>query len=422
MGAVTRKVEGNLLLYTIYLLMLGLFLLKLVKGSELTWQALLFGGLTGLSFLGVHLVLRIWGHRGDLYLFPLAAVLVSLGMVFLFRLSPAHGVKQFYWLAIAELVFLAVVRFPSYEKLADYKYLYIIFGLLALLATIFFGRVIGGARNWLDFGGFRIQPAEFVKLILVIFLASYLETKRELLSANTGKIWGFGVPDYRHLAPLLVMWGMSLILLVFQKDLGSALIFFSTFLSMIYIATSRPIYVAVGGGLFIFGAGLTYLFFSHVQTRVQIWLNPWPVAETKGFQIVQSLFAIGSGGLYGSGLGKGFPQFIPAVHTDFIFSALAEELGLLGSVAIIIIYLLFLYRGFKIALKTPDDFGKLLASGLTVLMSIQVFIILGGVTKLVPLTGITLPYVSYGGSSLVANYILLALLMNISHKVESHEQ
>lgn len=417
MRSTARKTEGALILYIIAILVVGLILL-LLQQLSINWPVIIYGSLTALSFFIVHWLLNYWDYKGDCYLFPLVSVLSVIGLILLFRLTPMHAEKQFFWLIIAQTVFILIWKtLPAYERLADYKYLYIILGLIALGSTIFFGRVIGGAKSWLVIGEWTIQPSEFVKLILVIFLASYLEAKKDLLAATTGQIWGFGVPDYRHLGPVLVMWGLTLILLVFQRDLGTALIFFTTFLVMVYIATSQPLYSIVGGGLFALGAAASYFLFSHVQIRVETWLNPWSVMETKGYQIVQSLFALGSGGIFGNGLGEGFPKLIPAVHTDFIFSALAEELGLLGSVWIIMIYLLILYRGYKLALKTPDDFGKLLAVGLTALLAIQTFIIIGGVTKLVPLTGITLPYVSYGGSSLVANYILLALLMNISHKV-----
>ena len=422
MRPTTSKIEGTLLRYVVAILVTGLFLL-LIQQPSINWLLIFYGCLTALSFFVVHWMLKYWGYQGDCYLFPLVSILSVIGLIFLFRLTPIHAEKQFFWLLIAQAIFLLTWKaIPAYERLADYKYLYIILGLIALGSTIFFGKVIGGAKSWLIIGEWTIQPSEFVKLILVIFLASYLEAKKDLLAATTRKIWGFGVPDYRHMGPVLVMWGLTLILLVFQRDLGTALIFFTTFLLMVYIATSQPLYTVIGGALFSLGAVTSYFLFSHVQTRVETWLNPWPVMETKGYQIVQSLFALGSGGVFGSGLGAGFPQLIPAVHTDFIFSALAEELGLLGSVWIIMIYLLILFRGYKLALKTPDDFGKLLAVGLTALLAIQTFIIIAGVTKLVPLTGITLPFVSYGGSSLVANYILLALLMNISHKVgECHE-
>ncbi|MGB9825546.1 MAG: FtsW/RodA/SpoVE family cell cycle protein, partial [Desulfofundulus sp.] len=225
-------------------------------------------------------------------------------------------------------------------------------------------------------------------------------------------------PAPQEWGPLIAMWGVSLILLIFQKDLGAALIYFSTFLAMVYASTGRVAYICLGGALFLAGAAGSYALFEHVRLRVEVWLNPWRYVETAGYQVVQSLFALAAGGLTGSGLGGGLPLFIPAVHTDFIFAAITEEMGLAGGLGVLMIYMLFVYRGFLIALASPDDFACLLATGLTALMGLQAFIIMAGVTKLLPLTGVTLPFLSYGGSSLVANFIILGLLLNISHETE----
>ncbi|MCL4440849.1 MAG: FtsW/RodA/SpoVE family cell cycle protein, partial [Firmicutes bacterium] len=260
------------------------------------------------------------------------------------------------------------------------------------------------------------QPSELVKIILVIFLAGYLEEKREVLTEGTRLVFGVPVPNLQYVGPLLVMWGFSLVLLIFQNDLGTALIFFGTSLTMIFIATGRWSYVITGTILFTAGAGLCYLLYHHVQARVAVWLNPWNDIDGKGYQIVQSLFAIGSGGFYGTGLGLGRPTLIPAVHTDFVFSAWSEETGFLGAAALLLIYCLLIYRGFCVALKAKSGFGALLASGLTSLLAIQTLVIVGGVIKLFPLTGVTLPFVSYGGSSLVSSYILLGLMTSISAK------
>jgi len=290
--------------------------------------------------------------------------------------------------------------------------------LVALVLPVFFGHEQGGAKSWLDFGVFHFQPSEFVKILVVLFLASFLAENRPVLTAGTKNLGWLSLPGPQEWGPLVAMWGVSLLLLIFQKDLGAALIYFSTFLTMVYVATSRIFYVLFGMVLFMAGAAASFYFFEHVRARVETWLNPWPYIETTGYQVIQSLFAINSGGMIGTGLGEGYPEFIPIVHTDFIFSAICEETGLIGGVGVIILFMIFVFRGIRIALRTRDEFAALVASGLTALMGLQAFIIIAGVTKLLPLTGVTLPYMSYGGSSLVANFILLGLLMNISHEAD----
>lgn len=416
-----RKNEGTLLLYVFLFVTTGLSLLALTKGRGIDWQPIIYGAVVTTVFLVCHVFLIVNKHQGDPYLLPLAAMLSATGLILISRLQPQLAGKQLVWLTIGLICLSLVVLFTrEYNRLEEYQYVYIIFGLLALVGTILFGTEVGGATAWISIGPLRVQPAELVKIFLVIFMASYLEERKELLTQGTFKLMGISLPHPKHSGPLVIMWGLSVVFLVLQKDLGAALLFFGTFLSMVYIATSRWIYVLVGMLLFTGAAGVAYYMFAHVQTRVAIWLNPWADVEGKGYQIVQSLFAIASGGLVGTGLGLGYPKFIPEVHTDFIFAALTEEMGLLGGIGIILLYILFLYRGFRIALLAGNGFGMLLAGGLTALMGIQAFTILGGVTKLVPLTGITLPFVSYGGSSLVANFILLGLLLNVSHGAVNH--
>jgi len=364
-----------------------------------------------------NILLGRWRKRGDILLFPLTAFLSVIGLVMVLRLSPEFAQRQFIWLFVGLAAFLLTVwGLKDYKKLEDYKYIYIFLGLLLLLATILFGVEVGGARSWIDFKYFRFQTSELVKIFLVIFLASYLEEKKEVLTQGTRTIIGVPVPSLQYIGPLLIMWGFSLVLLIFQRDLGTALIFFGTFLTMIFIATGRWSYVVTGTILFVIGAGLCYLFYYHVQVRIATWLNPWADIDGKGYQIIQSLFAIGSGGLYGTGIGLGQPTLIPAVHTDFVYSAWSEETGFLGAVALLLIYCLVIYRGYRVALTSRTGFGSLLASGLTSLLAVQTLVIVGGVVKLLPLTGVTLPFVSYGGSSLVSSYILLGLLTSISVK------
>ncbi|MDA8235696.1 MAG: FtsW/RodA/SpoVE family cell cycle protein [Clostridia bacterium] len=416
-----RKNEGTLLLYVFLFVTTGLVLLALTKGRGVDWQPIIYGAVVTAVFLICHVFLIINKHQGDPYLLPLAAMLSATGLILISRLQPQLAAKQLVWLTIGLICLLLVVLLTrEYNRLEEYQYVYIIFGLLALVGTVLFGTEVGGATAWISIGPLRVQPVELVKIFLVIFLASYLEERKELLAQGTFKVMGVNLPHPKHSGPLIIMWGLSVVFLVMQKDLGAALLFFGTFLTMVYIATSRWAYVLTGMLLFLGAAGIAYYLFDHVQTRVSIWLDPWADVEGKGYQVVQSLFAIASGGLVGTGLGLGYPKFIPEVHTDFIFAALTEEMGLLGGIGIILLYIIFLYRGFRIALLAGNGFGMLLAGGLTALLGIQAFTILGGVTKLVPLTGITLPFVSYGGSSLVANFILLGLLLNVSHGAVKH--
>ncbi len=417
MPSAVRRTERSLIFFTVVFLWVGLGSLYLSGSFRDLKQAALLSLSASLALVVSQFLLAAWKVKGDQLLFPLTSMLSVAGLIMILRLSPEFAGRQFIWLMAGLVVFLLTVKgIRNYKTLEDYKYMYIFTGLLLLAVTIVFGTEAGGARSWINFGAFRLQPSELVKIILVIFLAAYLEEKKEILAEGTSRVLGMRVPSLQYIGPLLVMWGFSLVLLIFQNDLGTALIFFGTFLAMIFIATGRWSYVAVGAALFTLGAGLCYILYHHVQVRVAIWLNPWKDIDGKGYQIVQSLFAIGSGGFYGTGLGLGQPTLIPAVHTDFVFSAWSEETGFLGAAALLVIYCLIIYRGFRIALQAKSGFGSLLASGLTALLAIQTLIIVGGVIKLFPLTGVTLPFVSYGGSSLVSSYLLLGLLTNISAK------
>jgi peptidoglycan glycosyltransferase len=287
-------------------------------------------------------------------------------------------------------------------------------GLLLLPLVPGVGRTINGARIWVSLGPVSFQLGEFAKIILAIFFASYLVEKRELLGMASVRIGPFMLPDLKHFGPVLLAWGASLIVMFYERDLGSSLLFFAVFVVMLWIATERWSYLAVSGLLFGAGAFVAWRTFSHVQVRVDNWLDPWQDVADTGFQTVQATFALAFGGITGTGPGLGSPGRIPAAETDFIFAAIGEELGLLGTTAVLVAFLLMVGTGLRIALRADSPFEKLLAAGLTAILGIQSFIIIGGVIRLVPLTGITLPFVSYGGSSLVANYVLLALLMRIA--------
>jgi cell division protein FtsW (lipid II flippase) len=369
------------------------------------------------SWFVAQAIIRRKGHLGDPLLLPIAIMLVSIGLVMLFRLKPTLLLYQALWVFVGICAFsVSAFFFRNIDELAEYKYLCGICGVLLLLSAILFGVDIGGNKNWVIIGPVRFQPSEFAKLFIVVFLAAYLNERSRLLTLVNRKFGPLALPPIRFIAPLLVVWGLTMMMFILQRDLGSALLFFGIALLMTYMASGKLHYVVMGACLFLLGALICYSLYSHVQVRVDIWLNPWSDPNGKAYQIVQSLFALGSGGILGSGLTYGFPNLIPEVHTDFIFSAIAEELGLAGAAAVLILYILMIYRAFRAALLAERNFTSLVAAGLAAATALQIFIIIGGVTKFLPLTGITLPFISYGGSSMVANFIVLGILFAISEK------
>jgi len=397
----------------------GFVAVELARDGRVVLSSLLYPGAVAVIFLVLHFVLRYLLPAADPFLLPISAGLTSLGLVMIHRLNPGLALEQLLWITVAAACFVLVVLFVrNYEVLSNYKYTLGLLAMLLLASTMIFGREVNGARLWLQIGPMHFQPAELAKVLLVIFLAAFFAEKHELLTISTHRVLGISVPELKYFVPLLVMWGLSVLMMIFQKDLGSSLLFFGIFICMLYVATGRKSYVLVGAALFALGAYLCYLGFAHVQLRVLTWLNPFNPAtiQRESYQISQSLFALSSGGISGSGIGLGHPLFIPSVSTDFIFSAVGEELGLLGAASVILMYVLFVARGIKVALTQRDDFGKLLAVGLISIIALQSFLIMGGVTRLIPLTGITLPFMSYGGSSLLANFIVLALLLILSHR------
>lgn len=371
-----------------------------------------------------HIAIRRTARAADPVPLPLVAMLNVLGLAALYRLAPRNfGPAQVTWTAVGIACFIATLWIlKDYRALARYKYILGFAGVALLLLPVTpLGREIHGARLWVGIGNFAFQPGELAKICLVVFFAAYLAERKELLSMATRRIGRWRIPDFKHFGPLLVMWGLSLAVMFYEKDLGSSLLFFSVFLLMLYVATARLSYVVAGSGLFAAGAFLGYNTFSHVQSRVEVWLdvfNP-ELIDGPSYQLAQSLFALATGGLFGTGLGQGRPDLIPAAHTDFIFSVVGEELGLFGTTAILLAFLLLIARGFRTAGRSRDDFGQLLAGGLTLMFAVQTVIILAGVTRLLPLTGITLPFMSYGGSSLLSNFILIALLLRVSHESEA---
>lgn len=395
----------------------GYVLVQLADSPDLPpdlW--LILGGVIGL-FVIAHLAVRAFAPEADPTLLPLAALLTGFGFMMISRLDRDLARVQAVWAAVGVGAFVATLALVRRVRtLERYRYTFLFIGVAALVLPVLpgIGQEINGARLWVKIGPLNFQPGEAAKVLLVIFFAAYLADKRELLSSGTRHLGRIALPDPKYLGPLLLAWGASLLIMVRQKDLGSSLLFFAVFAAMLYIATERASYLVVGLGLFLGGAAVAYQLFDHVRERVATWQDPWPVAQDEGFQLVQSMFALGSGGFSGTGLGLGNPTTIPNVTTDFVFSAIGEELGLIGGVAVIAAVLLMCGSGFRIAVQAHRPFAKLFAAGLTTIIGIQTFVIVGGVTRVIPLTGVTLPFVSYGGSSLVANFVIVALLLRIS--------
>ncbi|HEY4609578.1 MAG TPA: FtsW/RodA/SpoVE family cell cycle protein [Ilumatobacteraceae bacterium] len=364
-----------------------------------------------------HLANRVWAKGADGTILPLAALLHGVGYVIIARLSERSAGLQTTWTFVAIVAYvltLVIVQRPS--DLARYQWSFLAIGAALLLMPLVpgIGTVKGGARIWVSIGPINFQPGEFAKIALALFFAGYLADHRELIASAGWRVGPLHLPELRHLLPIALAWGFAVVVMVAEQDLGSSLLFFTLFVVMMWVSTERASYLVIGLILFSGAAYTAWRLVDHVQTRVSIWRNPWPQYEGKGYQIVQAMFAFANGGTGGTGLGLGSPNKIPVAKTDFIFAAIGEELGLLGTTAILIGFLLMIGSGLRIAVRADRPFEKLLATGLTTIVGIQAFIIIGGVTRVVPLTGIALPFVSYGGSSLLANYVLLALLVRVS--------
>ena len=392
----------------------GLSLLKWesVK-NQLFWQAVVF---TAIVLLGI-LMEEFLHYQGDPYILPTVQAIMALGLVFVVRINPEVALRQFWWANIGLLIFYAVLwAIRDYRKLGRLRYLWGLLAVGLLLVTLLFGYAAGGAKSWLHIGGIGIEPEEFVKLALLLFMATYLEENEELLRVGTVQ-WGrFSLPDWRTLGPFIIMVAFVLGILAAQKSLGTALVFYMLFVLMLYVVTERALYLGISLPIFLLTGTAGYMLFRHVRVRVMVWMNPWQDPTGGGYQIAQSLFAIGGGKILGTGLGNGIgASTVPAASTDFIFSVIAEELGFAGAMAVLVLFLIVVMRAFAISLRTKDRFGQILAAGIGILLGTETLIILAGVTKLLPLTGIPLPWVSYGGSSLIVHFILLGVLLNISN-------
>ncbi len=395
--------------------LLLLFAMLLVnEGTQITVQS--FAVPIGLiaAFFIAHIAARRFTPNADPAILPIAFLLSGIGICFVLRLDPDNAYRQIIWLfvGIAALV-LVIALVPSIEKLGRYKYTCLLFAIILLILPMLplIGAEYNGSRIWISLFGMSFQPGELAKIFIVLFLAAYMADNRELLSVMRRSRVGIKLPDFRTLIPLIAMWVLALLVVIFEKDLGSALLLFGIFLVILYVCTGRLLYVLIGIVLVAIGAVGLYFIFSHVQDRVSIWLDPFADANGNGYQIVQSLYSLADGGLFGSGIGRGEPTLIPEVASDFIFSAIAEETGLLGASAVILLFMLFAVRGFLIAARAKSDVAAFTAVGLTTSICLQAFIIVGGVTGLIPLTGVTLPFISQGGSSLLSSFIIVGLLL-----------
>jgi cell division protein FtsW (lipid II flippase) len=409
---------------------IGFASVYIARQDVISTASLTYAGFFFALYLAAHVVTRYTVPFADPYLLPIAGLLTAIGLTEIYRLGPSDAFKQGIWIVVAVALFAATLFLLRYDyrRLETYKYVFGITAIALLLLPILpvFGLTVNGARLWVHVGALRFQPGELAKIMLIVFLAGYMREKREVLAQGRPKDWG----------PLLLIWVFAMLVLLETHDLGGGLLYFGIFLAMLYVATARIAYVATGLGLFLIGAIGVWKVTPHVQDRVTIWLRPWtdhkvhcPLTggetlrqDCQSYQLVKSLYSIGNGGFGGTGLGKGTVDnlngrhIIPDQSTDFIYSALAQELGLIGAAALLLVYMIFVLRGMRIALLAQDGFSKLLAAGLTFGFALQTFIIVGGILRLIPLTGITLPLVSYGGSSVVANFLLLAGLLLVSNR------
>ena len=429
-----RGVELLLLIFAWLIGVLGVLQVGWATGEGTTTRLWITIAVVGALALAMHIAVRFTAPYADPIMLPVTTLLTILGLVMIYRIDVSAAQRairndaplptpdvyaQLTWFAIAVVLFIAVlVIVRDHRRLQRYTYTFGLIGIILLILPLVpvVGTTVNGATLWVRMFGLSFQPGELAKILLTIFFAGYLVVKRDSLALVRTKVLGLGFPRPKDLGPLLIAWLVSLAVLVFENDLGTSMLFFGLFVSMLYIATQRRSWLVLGGGLFVIGAVLSYMFFGHVRLRVQIWLDPWAYAQDSGYQIVQSLFGFANGGLLGAGLGQGFPNLVPFANTDFIVAALGEEIGLTGLIAMLLMYGILIERGLRTAISVRDSFGKLLAAGLSITLGLQLFVIIGGVTKLIPLTGLTTPFLSYGGSSLIANFIIIGLLLRISDR------
>lgn len=427
-----RGVELVLLIFAVVVVVAADAIVDANTRDRISTDVFVYGAGFTLLWMAAHIVVRLLAPYADPVLLPAAALLTGLGLVLIRRIDigkadraaqlgndapPEAAGAQIVWMGVGLALFVGVLLIVrDHRVLARYGYTLGLIGLVFLtLPAILPARfsVVNGARIWIRVAGFSIQPGEFAKLALMVFFASYLVAKRDVLSLASRRFLAIDLPRGRDLGPVLVAWLASLLVLIREKDLGTSLLFFGVFIVMLYVATERTSWLIIGVLLFLAGAYMAYHLFGHVQQRVEFWLDPFAHRDDAG-QIIQAQFGLAIGGLFGTGLGAGRPEVVPYANSDMIIATIGEELGLFGLVAILVLYLLLVERGFRAALSVRDSFGKLLAAGLAFGLGWQVFVVVGGVTKLIPLTGLTTPFLSYGGSSLVANFAAIGLLLRIS--------
>jgi cell division protein FtsW (lipid II flippase) len=427
-----RNLELGLLLFAIGIDVAAIALVQLGALGRTGLTVISLMALLGVLLLGMHVVLRVTAPEADPFILPIITVLNGLGIAMIYRLDLADdlhgwesaGIRQIAWTAMAVVIasgVLLVVR--NHRVLQRYRYVAMLTGIVLLVLPMLpvIGLTINGERLWVAIGPFQFQPGELAKVALAIFFAGYLVSARDSLSMVGRKVLWMTLPRARDLGPILVVFAASMLVLVFQRDLGTALLYFGLFLVMLYVATGRASWIVLGLTLFLVGAFVASRLLSYVGGRVDAWLDPFNPenydAEGGSYQLVQGLFGLADGGLIGTGLGRGSPDITPLAESDYIISALGEELGLVGLFAILAMYLLFVSRGFRIGFAGQDDFGRLLGVGLAFVLALQVFVVIGGVTRVIPLTGLTTPFLAAGGSSLVANWIIAALLLRLSDTV-----
>jgi len=425
-----RNLEALLLFFAFGINALELAQVQVSTIQIYTAEILVYWGPLVLLALAIHVLLRGKASEADPLILPIAVLLNGLGVAEIYRLDLAakatggtdlFASKQILWTSLAMLVAFIVIRFvPSHLFLRKYVYIsmFIGIGLLLLPVVPGLGRTINGAHLWIAIAGFTFQPGELAKIALTVFFAGYLVTRRESLSLVGRKVLGIQVPRARELGPILLVWVASLLVLVLERDLGTSLLYFGLFLVLIYVATGRALYVVVGVAMFVTSSLVASQLMSYVSGRINAWLNPFAAenydAIGGSYQLAQGTFGLAHGGLLGTGLGGGVPQLVPLAESDFIISSIGEELGLVGLFAVLCLYLLLVARGLRIGFNHSDDFSKLLATGLSFVIALQTFIVIGGVTRVVPLTGLTTPLLAAGGSSLLANWIIIALLLRMS--------
>ncbi len=427
----TRRGEFAFLAAASVLVGYGTAFVNLSRGQNVDAEVGLSFLVFGLAFAGLYLGIKVFAPRATVHPLLIAAALGAIGFVEVYRLDPRLGSLQRWWFLIAAALavgLLALLRDQGLDLLRRYRFLMLASALILLLLPLLpldgslpiRGRLVNGSRLWVTLGWDTItlgfQPGEIAKLLLVAFLAAFLSDNQAALSQVTHKLGGVTIPDPRQLMPVAIAWVASFAVMIAQRDLGASLLLFAAFITLLYAATGQVSYLGIGGGLFLVGGVVAWRVFDHVQVRISAWLQPFEDPFGSGYQIVQGLYAMGSGSLTGAGLGLGRPDLIPFAATDFIYAAVGEELGLAGSVVVIALYGLMVAAGAGIALRSRNQFRRLFAAGLTFIFGIQTILIIGGIVRLLPLTGITLPFMSYGGSSLVANFMLLALLARISHE------